>query len=131
MSRLLFAFMTAFAAAAVVAAVAVSFDIASRFGAHPLWSETVVWIGLALALCLTALALRSRSLAWGGAVTSLLAGAVSARFGKQIFAASFAENGLAGRFWYFGWIGLCTGFIALIALTFLHNAQRSVPPAER
>ena len=47
------------------------------------------------------------------------AGAAAAYFGKAEFAASFAENALAGRFWHIGWIVTATGAAGLITAALL------------
>ncbi len=44
-----------------------------------------------------------------------LAALAAATWGKAEFAASFAEDALAGRFWFFGWIGTAAGATALLA----------------
>ena len=77
------------------------------FGAHPFWAFKVTWIGAPVGAVLF-LILRARSqsvlIGAGLAVLALVAYG-AAHWGKTEFAASFAENALAGKFWYFGWIG--------------------------
>lgn len=120
MSNVLFAII----GAGLVAAATVLLGVTAQGGAHPFWADQVVWIGLAVAAVLLLLANRWPSAAVGAAVLCAVAGAASARFGKQVFAASYAENGLAGQFWYFGWIALCIGVTALIGMGFLRILAR-------
>lgn len=86
-----------------------------ELGAHPFWALQTGAIGGTVGAAL-----------WFGldragvsapkqvlfATVALLASGAAAYFGKQVFAASFAENALAGRFWYFGWFGI-TGSVAV------------------
>lgn len=84
-------------------------------GAHPFWGVKVALIGGAIGAF--------SALAWGarlrlGLILSLVVlgvAAVSAHFGKAEFAASYAENDLAGRAWFLGWIAICAGAAALLA----------------
>lgn len=111
---------------AALAAVAVAAGSAiEALGAHPFWAGSVPLIGLALALPLYAAALRWPLPGLASAVCAVICGALAARFGKAAFAASFAENALAGRAWYLGWIVLCAGAIALTAMVFLRLLRRS------
>lgn len=107
---------TLIAAAVAGALVAASLaGLPQTFGAHPWWARqtgiiggvggAVLWFALRRAGVSPAAQLNVAALA-------LLASAAAACFGKQVFAASFAENALAGRFWYFGWFAL-SGSIAL------------------
>lgn len=85
-------------------------------GAHPFWARDVPLTGLVLAVPIALVGYWQQGLAGALALVCLIVGAVSARFGKAAFAASYAENALAGQFWFFGWIALCGGAIALIAV---------------
>jgi len=91
-----------------------------RLGAHPRWAMSTALIGAAvgllLALALSAAPLRRVISMLVAAVATVLAG-VAAYFGKEIFVASYAENGLAGHYWYYGWIGGLAGVTVLIGLT--------------
>jgi hypothetical protein len=51
----------------------------------------------------------------------LLAAGTAAYFGKMQFAASFAEDRLAGQAWYFGWIGVVAAIGALISSALLRD----------
>lgn len=94
------------AALLLVASVA---GLPEALGAHPFWATqtgaiggtigAALWFGLNRAGVSTTRQVMLAALA-------LLASAAAARFGKQVFVASFAENALAGRFWYFGWFGI-------------------------
>lgn len=81
----------------------------AALGAHPWWATqtgiiggtvgAALWFGLNRAGVSTTRQVMLAALA-------LLASAAAARVGKQVFVGSFAENALAGRFWYFGWFGI-------------------------
>lgn len=102
--------------AAALMALIWATDLTATLGAHPWWSAKVVWIGAPIGL----------ALAWGlslrlGAEARLamfllalgLAGS-AAYFGKMIFVNSYAENTLAGRFWFFGWIASMAALAGLL-----------------
>lgn len=120
------------AALALVVAVAVPLLLAYsgltiRLGAHPSWAMSTALIGatvgLLVATGLGAMPLRRVISVPVAAVAIVLAG-VAAFFGKEIFVASYAENGLAGRFWYYGWIVGLAGATVLIGLV-LRRGRRN------
>ena len=91
--------------------------LTNALGAHHFWSAKVAWIGapigMVIALILTRLPARfGILLSLAGAI---IAGA-TAHYGKLQFAASYAEDRLAGQLWYFGWIATAATATALIAL---------------
>ncbi|MCR8723812.1 hypothetical protein [Frigidibacter sp. ROC022] len=90
----------------------------AALGAHPWWAVKVGWlgamIGAALALALLALQLRPGLLAGLGLVALAGAGAVTF-IGKTRFAASYAEDALAGQMWFFGWIAVMAGAVVALA----------------
>ena len=94
-----------------LAALALYGDVPRTFGAHPWWSTQVIWIGVPIGLALAGLVTWRAPLSWLPIVIlvalTLAAFAIGAD-GKSRFAASYAENVLAGRVWYFGWIATCT-----------------------
>jgi len=117
---------------ALVATVAVPLLLAYsgltiRLGSHPRWTMSTALIGatvgLLVALGLLAARLRRAISVLVAALAVVLAG-VAAHFGKEVFVASYAENGLAGHFWYFGWIGALAGAAALVGLS-LYPGQRN------
>lgn len=98
--------------AVTVAALLLAASVAGlpeALGAHPFWAMqtgiiggtigAALWFGLNRAGVSAPKQLLLAALA-------LLVSAAAAHFGKQVFVASFAENALAGRFWYFGWFGV-------------------------
>lgn len=89
------------------AAIILFLDIPGSLGAHPWWAAQVVWIGAPFGLALALLITRQAPLPDLPLVLLALltasAYAISAD-GKSRFAASYAEDVLAGRFWYYGWI---------------------------
>lgn len=106
--------ITAAVAAGLVAATLVG--LPQALGAHPWWAQQT-GIGGSLGGAAVYLGLRAAGISpttlLGIAVPLVLLSGLSAHFGRQIFAASFAENTLAGRFWFFGWIAVC-GSVALL-----------------
>ncbi|WP_299350938.1 hypothetical protein [uncultured Shimia sp.] len=110
---------------ALVMGVVVFIDAARPLGAHPWWSQKSLLIGTPIGLILAALAIRtSRPLS--GLFGFVLATAVAltfAKYGQTQFAASYAEDALAGRMWYFGWIatgaslagGITTGIAVMLS----------------
>ncbi len=108
--------------AAAVAATLVAASLAGLpriLGAHPWWAQQTGIIG-GVGGAVLWLAMRRAGLPFSMqvivAALALMASAAVAHFGKQAFAASFAENALAGRFWYFGWFAL-SGSVALLIAT--------------
>ncbi|MDP3960505.1 MAG: hypothetical protein Q8Q26_10700 [Pseudorhodobacter sp.] len=87
-------------------------------GAHPWWAMKVGYLGTGIGvlvwLGLRAAGLRGR-VRLALAAVALLAAAVATGVGKARFAASFAEDALAGRFWFIGWIAVMAAAVAVIA----------------
>lgn len=112
-----FRFDVVIALAAAAALVAAAFaGLPETLGAHPFWArQTGIVGGVGGAMLWLVLRRAGLSAATGLAIAVLilLVSAAAAHFGKQVFAASFAENARAGRFWFFGWFGLC-GAVAFI-----------------
>jgi len=104
--------------AALLMALAAQTGVPQSLGAHPWWSMQVIVIGAPAGLLLAAVAAFS-GLAAGPRIALfalIAAGAfAAASWGKVEFAASYAENALAGRFWFLGWIGTAAGVAALLA----------------
>ena len=103
-------------AAALAVWAAGQAGVTVRLGAHPLSARDAPLTGLVLAVRIALVGFWRPDLAGVLALVCLIAGAVSAHFGKAAFAASYAENALAGQFWFFGWIAFCGGATALIAV---------------
>lgn len=92
--------------------------VTQALGAHPWWASKVIWIGLAIGLCLTGVsrAMRfDRFTRLSGFALLTLVAIVTATTGKTRFAASYAEDALAGQMWFFGWIGICALTAATLA----------------
>lgn len=102
--------------AALLVITAANYGLSRSWGAHPFWAVSIAWTGVPIGL---ALAFFARSLSWGRRIAifmTLLAGAgFAAHWGRLRFAASFAEDRLAGQFWYFGWIAVAVFSAALFA----------------
>ena len=119
-SKALVSFWVVMIAAAIGAALVVAagyFGVTQDLGAHPFWAFKVTWIGAPIGVILfLALWRVSTSILLGVVLLALgVACMFAANWGKTEFAASFAENALAGRIWYFGWIGASAFGAAAIA----------------
>lgn len=113
--------VTPYIFSALVVILAANAGLAERLGAHPFWSIAVAWIGVPIGL-LMAMATRWFSLKWPLRVAvfgvGLAASFLMAGYGKERFAASFAEDAAAGRMWYMGWIATMAFASAFIAALF-------------
>ncbi len=109
-------FLKSLALAVALSATLWAINLPVYLGAHPWWSQKVVLIGAPIGLVIGAalwgstLAQRWRLLI---AATALVLAGLSAYFGKAGFVASYAEDALAGRFWFFGWIALAAALAGL------------------
>lgn len=84
-------------------------------GAHPFWSDdTAPALGIIVGAVGYLLGLWRLRVGLIAMVVVLVAAILSARFGKQVFVASYAENALAGEFWFFGWVVVCGACVALL-----------------
>lgn len=101
---------------AFVVLLAAYWGLTRAFGAHPFWAQKIAVIGVPLGLVI-AIAFQRRPkikrLLGFGAL--LLLAAAMAHFGRLRFAASFAEDRLAGHFWFYGWIGVAAAGAAFVA----------------
>ena len=94
-------------------------------GAHPWWADQVAFVGLSVGLpasWLIAKLLPSRAQRLGVVTIALILSGLITYFGKARFVASFAEDALAGRAWYFGWMAICACLVVL-ALQFIPRAK--------
>ncbi|MGB7287251.1 MAG: hypothetical protein WBC71_10000 [Salaquimonas sp.] len=90
---------------------------------HPFWSSMVNWFGMGIGFVVALILLlisggRSKTLGIFSLVLILFAlGAyfTTVHF-KEVFAASYAENVLAGKMWYFGFMAFVASLFALLAL---------------
>ncbi len=94
------------------------------FLSHPFWSTKANLIGIGIGLVVAAILLwmcqeNFRRLLISSVLTFLLAGALFsiAIEAKEIFAASYAENRLAGKVWYFSFIGMIGTLFAAFSLS--------------
>lgn len=98
-----------------------------RLGAHPFWAVSTAWIGgavgLIVAVGLGTMRVRRRNSLLLAAVV-IVVSATAAHFGKQAFAASYAEDTFAGHLWYYGWIGGLAGCAFLIAVILWPRIRR-------
>jgi hypothetical protein len=99
--------------------------LTSYLGAHPVaWPIKVALIGAPIGAIIAIAAgfvLPSKPARIGLFSALLIAAFGVAHYGKVEFAASYAEDQLAGKFWYFGWIATCA--MATSVLTSLASRQ--------
>ena len=110
----------ALAGAAIVLIAAGHLGLTRALGAHPFWALKVVWVGLAAGVVIYGLSCLWSGGWWAKLVLAGIGLGASygvASLGKARFAASFAEDFLAGRMWYFGWMAVsCFAFVVLALL---------------
>jgi hypothetical protein len=88
-----------------------------RLGAHPFWAAKIGWIGGAIGAGLALVLILVRApfvlrLILG--IVAAAGGFAVAKIGAARFAASYAEDALAGRFWFFGWICVAAALVVLL-----------------
>jgi len=128
MRHLLPALITALLMAALIA-----LDVARPLGAHPWWSQKTLLIGTPIGLIFATVAslkLRPIPLTITFALTTALAIA-TAKYGQSQFAASYAEDQLAGKLWYFGWIATGATLAATLSAAFSALAKTLRPNKPR
>ncbi len=111
--------------AALLMAALIALDVARPLGAHPWWSQKALLIGTPIGLILATLAglkLRPLPLTVTFAIATVLAFAI-AKYGQTQFAASYAEDQLAGKLWYVGWIATGATLAATLTAAFTALAQ--------
>ncbi len=112
--------------AAIVVILSAHWGASHALGAHPFWSLKVALIGVPIGLMFAIVFRRARWMKCliGFALGLVFAGA-AAHFGRLRFAASFAEDRLAGQFWFFGWLAVAVFLTALIAVILTPGARRT------
>ena len=110
--------LAAYVLAGGITVIAAHYGLPKSLGAHPFWAITIAWIGAPIGVAL-AFVLRALKWRWSTRVLSFIVlltiAGTAAHQGRLIFAASFAENALAGQFWYIGWIAVAASAAGLIA----------------
>lgn len=119
--------LAAYLIAAGIVVIAAHYGVSKSLGAHPFWAIKIAWIGAPIGMML---AFAARALRWRWVtrlfvfLVLLTIAGIFAHQGRLQFAASFAENQLAGQAWYFGWIASAASAAALIT-SFLTPGQRT------
>jgi len=104
-----------FAMAVLVPVGMAYFGVSRSFGAHPWWDMKTALIGAPIGGIIGLILMRfALTLRLGVSLLGLAGAVAAAWYGKTQFAASFAENALAGKLWYFGWIGIAVGVSAVV-----------------
>jgi hypothetical protein len=108
MNRLILTPLIAFAVPVALAWL----GLTNLLGAHIWWDVKTILIGAPIGLVLAFLlaekwdARVKRTAVW---VFLLIAAFVVAKYGQTAFANSYAEDQVAGKLWYFGWIATGAG----------------------
>ena len=111
---------------AIIVLLAAYWGASRQLGAHPFWSLKIAWIGVPIGLFLALLLRRAGWVKRMALFMVLLAASgFAAHFGRLRFAASFADDRLAGQFWFFGWIGVAIFLTALIAALLTPGARHA------
>lgn len=101
-----------------LALIAWILDLPRELGAHPWWSQKVVMSGALIGLAGGLAAnwvLNGRRITAFLLLIGTLIGFAIAKYGQTEFAASYAEDALAGQLWYFGWHLTCILSFATVA----------------
>jgi len=85
-------------------------------GGHPFWSASATYLGVGIGAVLATLShfILSKRPSWGKLHLAILIsiaiiGITASTYGKIDFVASYAEDRLAGRIWYYGFIAFIAG----------------------
>lgn len=105
---------------AVVLIGSAKYGLTQQLGAHPFWSFKVGYIGVGIGMVLYLLQAFVR-LRWGIKAVWLVifvwCAAGITFVGKIRFAASYAEDLIAGRMWFLGWIaGVALAYVLIVHL---------------
>lgn len=102
-------------------------------GGHPYWSRSATYIGAAIGVVLfLGVWLATEKLRWSGKylaiaiIAALVVAFIVSTLGKREFVGSYAENRLAGRIWYYGFIAFIAALLtsAAIAVQAWQHSQR-------
>ena len=119
---LVFSFISTVVACTAALAVHAS-GLWVAIGAHPNWSQSVTIIGSLIGISIF-FSIRYATSKFPNSLKSVVFALVAAviltfgmtTLGKREFVASYAENDLAGLFWFYGFIGFVTSLIAATAV---------------
>ena len=85
-------------------------------GGHPFWSASATYLGIGIGALIVTLShfIVSKRPRWGKLhlaifISTAIVGITASTYGKIDFVASYAENHLAGRIWYYGFIAFIAG----------------------
>ena len=117
-SRLTLSIGTGFGVATMISLL----EVTTALGAHPQWRAQLflsgALAGTMLAVIVTQFDFVKRTL---GLSFLAIAAWLSADYGKARFAASFAEDRIAGQMWFYGWHILCIALVAhVVSATYEH-----------
>jgi len=88
-------------------------DLSTLVGAHPRWAGGLFASGALLGTLLALLSLQLSFVPRTIGLSLLVIGAyLTADYGRMVFAASYAEDRIAGKMWFYGWHILSIGLVA-------------------
>lgn len=95
--------------------------VTEMLGAHPWWAFKVGYFGVIIGVVIYVV-----QSFWRGSFATkvlmisvaLLAMTVTVWIGKARFSASYAEDAVAGKMWFFGWIGIVAALFLLVVHLF-------------
>jgi len=100
------------------------FKVWPMLGGHPFWSASVTYLGIGIGAVVAIFAHliltkhpRWTKLLLGGFVSIAIIGITASTYGKIDFVASYGEDRLAGRIWYYGFIVFIAGIPGSITTT--------------
>lgn len=103
-----------------------------QLGAHPWWSASATYIGIAGGVVVTAAAYwklprtPEATMMQAAGFAVLAAAAIGAStYGKRGFAASYAEDAQAGQIWYFGFIAFVFAVFCTLAALSRYTRRKS------
>lgn len=98
------------------------FDVWTSFLSHPFWSSKVNWMGMGIGAAISlilhaAFKVNKRRLIFMALFFAILALGLYlfTSMSKETFAASYAEDMLAGKFWYFGFMAYIVSLFSLFS----------------
>ncbi len=92
-------------------------------GGHPFWSASATYLGIGIGALLATLSyvMLTKRNRWGKLHLAIflsiaIFGITASTYGKIDFVASYAEDRLAGRIWYYGFIAFIAGIPGSFAM---------------
>ena len=123
------AFIGAILMAAIIVVAGAYLGLSRWLGAHPFWMVQVAWIGVGAGVVVALVyAWRQFSVWSSGFFTLAFLGLsfTAAAMGKHAFAASFAADRVAGKFWYHGSMAVAGGMFVCLFVVFYFLGRKLI-----